>query len=75
MVAHCRRRTGVGTAVYGAGHHTAHIGVHHRHPLTIGEAGHGTSIEKVGKELREMMTFLKKKKKEEGVPEEQAVTA
>jgi ketol-acid reductoisomerase len=39
------------------------------------EAGHGTSIEKVGKELREMMTFLKKKKKEEGVPEEQAVTA
>jgi ketol-acid reductoisomerase len=43
--------------------------------LAMREAGHGTSIEKVGKELREMMTFLKKKKKEEGVPEEQAVTA
>jgi len=42
--------------------------------LAMREAGHGTSIEKVGKELREMMTFLKRKKKEEGVPEEQAVT-
>jgi ketol-acid reductoisomerase len=43
--------------------------------LAMREAGHGTSIEKVGKELREMMTFLKRKKKEEGVPEEQAVGA
>jgi ketol-acid reductoisomerase len=43
--------------------------------LALREAGHGTSIEKVGKELREMMTFLKRKKKEEGVPEEQAVGA
>jgi ketol-acid reductoisomerase len=46
-----------------------------RNFLALREAGHGTSIEKVGKELREMMTFLKRKKKEEGVPEEQAVTA
>src|SRR5579871_3425640 len=40
--------------------------------LAMREAGHGLPIEKVGRELREMMTFLKKKKKEAGVPEEQA---
>jgi ketol-acid reductoisomerase len=40
--------------------------------LAMREAGHELPIEKVGRELREMMTFLKKKKKEVGVPEEQA---
>ncbi len=40
--------------------------------LALREAGHELPIEKVGRELREMMTFLKKKKKEVGVPEEQA---
>jgi ketol-acid reductoisomerase len=34
------------------------------------EAARNQPIEKVGRELREMMTFLKKKK-ESGVPEEQ----
>jgi ketol-acid reductoisomerase len=38
--------------------------------LSMREAGAETSIEKVGRELREMMTFLKRKKKEAGVPEE-----
>jgi hypothetical protein len=35
------------------------------------EAARNQPIEKVGRELREMMTFLKKKK-ESGVPEEQS---
>ena len=39
--------------------------------LAMREAGHDVQVEKVGKELRKMMTFLKKKK-EAGVPEEQA---
>ena len=43
--------------------------------LAMREAGRELPIEKVGRELREMMTFLKKKKKEAGVPEEQAVSA
>lgn len=37
--------------------------------LAMRQAGHDLPIEKVGKELREMMTFLKKKK-ETGVPQE-----
>jgi ketol-acid reductoisomerase len=37
--------------------------------LAMRQAGHDLPIEKVGKELREMMTFLKKKK-EVGVPQE-----
>jgi ketol-acid reductoisomerase len=40
--------------------------------LAMRQAGHEQPIERVGKELREMMTFLSKKKKEEGVPQEQA---
>jgi hypothetical protein len=32
-------------------------------------------VERVGKELRQMMTFLSKKKKEEGVPQEQEAAA
>jgi ketol-acid reductoisomerase len=43
--------------------------------LHMREAGSQTSIERVGRELREMMTFLKRKKKEAGVPEEQTVSA
>lgn len=42
--------------------------------LAMREAQHNQPIEVVGAELRKMMTFLKKKK-EAGVPEEQAVTA
>ncbi len=42
--------------------------------LAMREAGKESSIEKVGAELRSMMTFLKKRK-EAGVPEEAAVTA
>lgn len=42
--------------------------------LALREQGKDLSIEKVGKELRQMMTFLKKKR-EEGVPEEAAVNA
>jgi ketol-acid reductoisomerase len=42
--------------------------------LHMREAQHGQLIETVGAELRSMMTFLKKKK-EEGIPEEAAVTA
>jgi ketol-acid reductoisomerase len=41
--------------------------------LAMRQAGHDLKIEKVGKELREMMTFLKKKK-EAGVPQEAAVS-
>jgi ketol-acid reductoisomerase len=37
--------------------------------LAMRKKGHELPIEKVGKELREMMTFLKKKK-EVGVPQE-----
>src|SRR5271156_4317797 len=40
--------------------------------LAMRQAGHEQPIERVGKELRQMMTFLSKKKKEEGVPQEQA---
>jgi ketol-acid reductoisomerase len=39
--------------------------------LAMRAAGHGLKVEQVGKELREMMTFLKKKK-EAGVPQEAA---
>ncbi len=42
--------------------------------LAMREAGKDSSIEKVGAELRSMMTFLKKRK-EAGVPEEATVTA
>jgi ketol-acid reductoisomerase len=42
--------------------------------LAMREAQHDQKIEVVGAELRKMMTFLKKKK-EVGVPQEQAVTA
>jgi ketol-acid reductoisomerase len=42
--------------------------------LAMREAQHGQTVEVVGAELRKMMTFLKKKK-EVGVPQEQAVTA
>jgi ketol-acid reductoisomerase len=42
--------------------------------LAMREAQHDQPIEKVGAELRKMMTFLKKKK-EAGVPQEQPVTA
>src|SRR5271156_6209885 len=38
--------------------------------LALRQAGHEQPIERVGKELRQMMTFLSKKKKEEGVPQE-----
>jgi ketol-acid reductoisomerase len=38
------------------------------------EAARDQPIERVGKELRQMMTFLKKKK-EEGVPQEQEAVA
>jgi ketol-acid reductoisomerase len=38
------------------------------------EKQHGQLIEKVGSELREMMTFLKKKK-EAGVPQEAVARA
>jgi ketol-acid reductoisomerase len=42
--------------------------------LGMRDAQHDQKIEQVGAELRKMMTFLKKKK-EAGVPQEQAVTA
>ena len=42
--------------------------------LKMRESQHGQLIETVGSELRSMMTFLKRKK-EEGVPQEAAVTA
>jgi len=42
--------------------------------LAMREEAHEQPIERVGKELREMMTFLKKKK-EEGVPQEQEAVA
>ncbi|HEX5228825.1 MAG TPA: ketol-acid reductoisomerase [Bryobacteraceae bacterium] len=44
--------------------------------LAMRKAQQDQPIERVGKELRQMMTFLSKKKKEEGVPQEQeAATA
>src|SRR3984885_8942154 len=43
--------------------------------LAMRQAGHDQPIDRVGKELREMMTFLSKKKKEEGVPQEQEAAA
>jgi ketol-acid reductoisomerase len=43
--------------------------------LALRQAGHEQPIERVGKELRQMMTFLSKKKKEEGVPQEQEAAA
>src|ERR1700730_787283 len=43
--------------------------------LAMRQAGHDQPIERVGKELRQMMTFLSKKKKEEGVPQEQEAAA
>lgn len=42
--------------------------------LAMRDKGHDSQVEKVGRELREMMTFLKKKK-EAGVPEEQPALA
>jgi ketol-acid reductoisomerase len=42
--------------------------------LHMRDSQHGQLIETVGAELRSMMTFLKKKK-EEGIPDEAAVTA
>ena len=42
--------------------------------LDMRDAQHDQKVEQVGAELRKMMTFLKKKK-EVGVPQEQAVTA
>src|SRR5215472_8700218 len=42
--------------------------------LAMREAAKNQPVEQVGRELREMMTFLKKKK-EAGVPQEQAVNA
>src|ERR1700735_462503 len=39
--------------------------------LAMRKAAHEQPIERVGNELRQMMTFLNKKKKEEGVPQEQ----
>ena len=41
--------------------------------LAMREAGHDQPIEEVGRELRAMMTFLKKKK-EAGVPQETAAS-
>jgi ketol-acid reductoisomerase len=43
--------------------------------LALRQAGHDQPIERVGKELRQMMTFLSKRKKEEGVPQEQEAAA
>src|ERR1700690_2242988 len=43
--------------------------------LAMREAAAKQPIERVGKELRQMMTFLNKKKKEEGVPQEQEAVA
>jgi ketol-acid reductoisomerase len=42
--------------------------------LALREAAHDQPVEKVGRELRKMMTFLKKRK-EAGVPEEQQAAA
>jgi len=43
--------------------------------LALRKAAQEQPIERVGKELRQMMTFLSKKKKEEGVPQEQEAAA
>jgi len=43
--------------------------------LAMRKAQQDQPIERVGRELRQMMTFLSKKKKEEGVPQEEAVGA
>ncbi len=43
--------------------------------LAMREAQRRQPIEEVGRELREMMTFLKRKKKEAGVPEDQPAAA
>ena len=43
--------------------------------LAMRKAAHEQPIERVGNELRQMMTFLNKKKKEEGVPQEQEAAA
>jgi ketol-acid reductoisomerase len=40
--------------------------------LAMRQAAQDQPIERVGKELRQMMTFLSKRKKEEGVPQEEA---
>ncbi|MGH9614521.1 MAG: ketol-acid reductoisomerase, partial [Bryobacteraceae bacterium] len=42
--------------------------------LDMRESARDSKVERVGRELREMMTFLKKRK-EAGVPEDQAVAA
>lgn len=43
--------------------------------LALRQAAQDQPIERVGKELRQMMTFLSKRKKEEGVPQEEAAAA
>jgi len=43
--------------------------------LAMREGGRDLKVEQVGRELREMMPFLKRKKKEAGVPEDAAVAA
>jgi len=43
--------------------------------LAMRKAAQDQPVERVGKELRQMMTFLSKKKKEEGVPQEQEAAA
>jgi ketol-acid reductoisomerase len=43
--------------------------------LAMRQAAQDQPIERVGKELRQMMTFLSKKKREEGVPQEQEAAA
>ncbi len=43
--------------------------------LAMREEARHQKVEVVGRELREMMTFLKKKKKEEGVPEDAPAAA
>lgn len=43
--------------------------------LAMRESQRDQQIERVGRELREMMSFLKKKKKEAGVPEDQVAAA
>src|SRR5271170_2471608 len=43
--------------------------------LALRQAAQEQPIERVGKELRQMMTFLNKKKKEEGVPQDQEAVA
>ncbi len=43
--------------------------------LAMREAGHDLPVEQVGRELRAMMPFLKTKRKEAGVPQDEALAA